>query len=80
MIFDPSWNKNTLQAKTYANYRQRRYRRWKLQVCFTKFGTITKERNGSKKRRKKIRRSPCSISGGARAQFPADFTAQPQSM
>ena len=30
-----------LLAKTYANYRQRRYRRWKLQVCFTKFGTIT---------------------------------------
>ena len=28
-------------AKTYGNYRQRRYRRWKLQMCFTKFGTIT---------------------------------------
>ena len=33
-----------LLAKTYANYRQRRYRRWKLQVCFTKFGTITKNK------------------------------------
>ena len=31
-----------LLAKTYANYRQRRYRRWKLQVCFTKFGTLSK--------------------------------------
>ena len=31
-----------LLAKTYANYRQRRHRRWKLQVFFTKFGTITK--------------------------------------
>ena len=28
-------------AKTYGDYRQRRHRRWKLQVCFTKFGTIT---------------------------------------
>ena len=31
-----------LLAKMHGYYRQRRHRRWKLQVFFTKFGTITK--------------------------------------